>query len=369
MTDTVQKPFFTFTLEGSAYQIGQQQGEMLKAIPGWVDFLGSCNADWSAQNYGDAQALYERSCPGLNEEIQGLSDTLHLSSQQLIYHFFTYLVPPRCSHFTALPDLTANGHTLVGRSYEFNIETNDNRFCLTRPQGKYAHMGTTSLLLGRLDGMNEHGLVVTMSAGGIPVGNIPELRPPVQAGLQFWAVVRSLLENCKDVPEAVAWLKEIPCGGNPNLIFADAAGRAARAEVYGAHKTIREVEEGCLCATNHFNEAEMLEHTGFVMANSPRRYQLIQNFLEEKRGKLDVEGIKSFLSRHYPQGLCCHYYADTFGTMHSQVFDPQAREMHICFGSPAVNGWHSYGFRGGDIPSEEFTVSFPQETAPASFWR
>jgi predicted choloylglycine hydrolase len=369
MTETMQKPYFTFTLEGTSYQIGQQQGKMLKEIPGWVEFFGSCKPDWSEQYYGDAETLYRRTCPGLNEEIQGLADTLHFSPQQLVYHFFTYLVPPHCSHFAALSDMTANGHTLVGRSYEFNIETNDNRFCLTRPQGKYAHMGTTSLLLGRLDGMNEHGLVVTMSAGGIPVGNVPDLRPPVQTGLQFWAVVRSLLENCKDVPEAVAWLKEIPCGGNPNLIFADASGRAARAEVWGAQKTIRQVEEGYLCATNHFNETEMLEHAGFVMANSPVRYELMQRFVEGKRQKLDVEGIRGFLSQPYPQGLCCHYYAETFGTMHSQIFDPQAREMQVCFGSPAVNDWHSYSFHDEAIPGEEFMVSFPQETAPASFWR
>ncbi|HWQ45399.1 MAG TPA: C45 family peptidase [Longilinea sp.] len=369
MTETIQRPYTTVTLQGTPYQIGCQQGESLKQIPGWVNFLGSCAPEWSQQHYAEAKRLYEQFCPGLNEEIQGLTDTIGISPDRLIYHFFTYLLPPRCSHFVLLPDQTANGHSLHGRSYEFNIETNDNRFCLTRPQGKHAHYGNTSLLLGRLDGMNENGLVVTMTAGGIPIGNTPELRPPVQQGLQFWVVVRSLLENCKDVSEALDWLKEIPCGGNPILMLSDSQGQAARVEIYGAKKSIRSVEAGYLTATNHFSDPEMEPHNGFVMANSPMRAKRIQSWIEEHSRTAGMDEGKQLLSAKYPQGLCCHYYAETFGTLHSMLFDPQAKEIQICFGSPAENGWYSYDFRSGDIPGKEYMVSFPQETAPASFWR
>jgi len=34
-------------------------------------------------------------------------------------------------------------------------------------KGKFAHLGFSSLLFGRQEGMNEYGLTVTMSGGGI----------------------------------------------------------------------------------------------------------------------------------------------------------------------------------------------------------
>ncbi|MDU4753181.1 MAG: isochorismatase family protein, partial [Clostridium butyricum] len=41
-----------------------------------------------------------------------------------------------------------------------------------------------------------------------PVGNSDGLRKPAIVGLQFWAIIRYLLENCKDVDEALEYLKD-----------------------------------------------------------------------------------------------------------------------------------------------------------------
>jgi len=55
-----------------------------------------------------------------------------------------------------LPGLTASGHVLLGRSYAFDDTMDDLQLCTTRVAGKYAHVGFSLLLLGRLDGLNEH---------------------------------------------------------------------------------------------------------------------------------------------------------------------------------------------------------------------
>ena len=78
--------------------------------------------------------------------------------------------------------------------------------------------------IGRDDGINEMGLTVTLSSSGFPVGPLPEMRRPAVTGLQFWAVVRTLLENCRDVKEALSMLKDMPVAYNLNLIVLDREG-------------------------------------------------------------------------------------------------------------------------------------------------
>ena len=82
-------------------------------------------------------------------------------------------------------------------------------------------------------------------------------------------------------------------------------------------------------------------------------------------GPFRREGMRAFLSALYPEGLCHHYFAEYFGTIHAMVFDVQAREIDVCFGPPSVNDWHRITFAS---PMQEFVVRLPQETAPPGFF-
>ena len=62
-------------------------------------------------------------------------------------------------------------------------------------------------LVGRDDGMNEHGLCVTFSGGGTLK------KEPTKAGFPFFLVVRALLDNCKTVAEALKHLEKMPVYG------------------------------------------------------------------------------------------------------------------------------------------------------------
>ena len=110
--------------------------------------------------------------------------------------------------------MTASGHPMTARNYEFNDEAEDFTVIKTCIKGKYTHIGTSVLGIGRDDGINEMGLTVTLSSSGFPVGPLPEMRRPAVTGLQFWAVVRTLLENCRDVKEALSMLKDMPVAYN-----------------------------------------------------------------------------------------------------------------------------------------------------------
>jgi predicted choloylglycine hydrolase len=353
-------------LEGSAYQIGQRQAVIIQQNPALRASFTSTPQDWISANFANAASLYREYCPGLEEELQGVADGLKVPPGQLFYNLLTYLKPIHCSHFALKPEKTTNGHTLVGRNYDFGPESEDMRLCLTRPQGKFHHLAFSSLLLGRSDGMNDQGLVLTMSAGGIPVGSLPGMTPPMQTGLQFWAVGRSVLENCASVAQAVDWLKHIPCGGNPIYLLADRSGQAAKVEIHGAEIAI-EYADPYVYATNHYTSAELAHYTQPPMPNSVVRAQRIQELINQHPEGVSAAAMRQLMSTRYPDGLCNHFYQEMFGTLYSFIADPQDGRMDICFGSPAVNSWHTFTLSQPN-EAQTYPVKLPQASGFREFW-
>lgn len=345
---TQQQVFFQHVvLEGSPYEIGKTQGEAIKRYAGFVDFLRSGAGKLSPGQFRKISEQMDHYCPGIRDEIRGMADAIGVAEQDLIYYSFTHLHKGKCSHFAVLPSRTEEGRMLVGRSYEFGLKTEDLRLCTMRVNDKYAFIGSSLIFFGFTEGMNEHGLVMTMSAGGWPVGATPEMRPPIDDGFQFWFVVRSVLERCKTVEEAVALIMEIPTCGNPNFIVADRSGSAALIEVFGRNKAIKRInpqnEEGFLCSTNHFTLPEMQPFRDPVWINSQARYDAITKCLNGSQ-KVTRKAVKMLLSSEYPQGLACHYYDEGFGTLRSMIFDPLGAEIEMCFGSPVGGSWQRIDF-------------------------
>ncbi len=358
-------------LRGSSEAVGRQQAEAMKQVPGWVQFLGSGRGVFSPQEFKRAWNCFSRYCPGLNEEIEGLAGGLGIPVEAVVYYAETYLQAGHCSQLAVLPALTAGGQTLVGRSYEFGDTADDFRLCSTFIDGKYGHIGFSSLVLGRGEGMNEHGLIVTHSSGGMPIGRRTGLRPALQDGLQFWALIRAILEGCRTVDEAMQLIADVPICGNPVLIVTDRSGQAALVEIFGAHVAVKRIDGGSpqqyLHATNHFTLPEMVAHAPKVMANSPVRYRTIQAQLDRAGGRIGRETLKELLTAAYPAGLCCHYYGQFFGTLRSMVFDGTAGEVEICFGSPQVNNWHRFDLSPA-VEGGVYPAWLPQEEAGPEFW-
>ncbi len=375
MTDqpqSIRAPFSITALRGSPYEIGVQQAHQIAGIPGFVDYLRSGQTVPGDRDTARVLELLRHHCPNLVEECTGLCDTLQIPADQLVYYAQTYLRPAHCSHFIIGPAATADGRLLVGRNYDFSEKMDDLRLCWTQPTGSYAHLGFSAQLFGRVDGMNEHGLTVTMSGGGIPMGVTPGLRPPLQEGLQFWALIRTVLERCKTVAEALDCFRDFPFAGNPIFLFADAAGHAARAEAFGAAKAIQELDgnspEPWLIAVNHYHAPELRRLDPGAMQNSLHREQLIQARLQAAAPQITAETLKTLLSTRYPEGLCCHYYPEFFGTLHSLVFDPQERRAEFAYGSPAVNSWNT--LRSDTPLTPDFRqVELPYESADPTFWQ
>lgn len=349
-------------LAGTNYEIGRRMGEHIKRYPKPGIPQQPCGL--GAQDMIYARHLLEQWCSGINEEIEGVADVLGFPPEISAYYTMTYLVP-RCSQAVVLPQRTENRHTMLARSYEFSPAAEDFILARTSVKGKYTHIGTTAMQLGRDEGVNECGLAVTMSSCGLPVGAPKGMRASALRGLQFWAVIRTLLENCADVAQAIDYLDGMPIAYNINLILADKAGNAALFETLDGETGIRQIgadtQEQYLFATNHAALPLLIRREPFAMRHSLVRYEKIRNFLETTQ-RVDSGLLRKLLHEKYPQGLYCPYYKDFFGTTKSMLLDVNDGTIELCWGGIEQNGWKCYGV---DTPLKESRERIAMEPEPS----
>lgn len=366
--EAIERQYTYAVLEGSSYEVGKQQAEALMADKGTVEFFTKpCDefGSLTSQDLDQIIRFNEQYCPGLNEEIKGFADTLQVPAENVIYYAASYPRGGACSHMAVLPEITRDGHLYVGRSYEWSLD-DEMRLCTTRIKGKAAHMGFSIFQFGRFDGMNEHGLTVTMSMG-VPGPS------PKEKGVRFWVVIKTLLENCKTVNEAEKFIREIPISFYLNLMVADKTGEAALFEIACSKMSVKRIgpmtKEKYLCSTNHYNQPEMLGCDTNRMWQSLARYKAMADRLETKKPAIDKETIRHILSSHMPEGVACHYYKDWLGTLWSLLFDVTSGSMEVCFGSPVHNPWRSFSL-GDSVGITTYRARFIDDKVPEpGFWR
>jgi len=351
----------TIELSGSNYEIGAALGRMTAAIPQLKALHTAGLPGLDADAAERASALFSQWCPGLNEELQGFADALQVPVTQIIYYGMTYL-RPNCSQIALLPALTESGRPLLARNYEFSHEAEDFTLVKTRVKGKYAHLGTSVLHFGRDDGFNESGLAVTMSSCGFPVGALAAMRKPKLAGLQFWAVIRTLLENCQNVREALDYTAEMPIAYNLNLMLLDRTGNIALVETLDGRRAVKHISRGegeqYLCATNHPVLPELIPYEPKAMRHSWQRYEWIRGRLAGA-GAVTSKDLQEMLLAPYPDGLCCHCFREFLGTTKSMVIDPAGGTIELCWGGRRENGWHKYSIQAPLAFTEnEIEISF-----------
>jgi predicted choloylglycine hydrolase len=357
-------PVHTIELKGTNFEIGYKLGRIISENTAHKLAYIRTLEGFGQSQYKDAVKLFDEWCPGISEEIAGFADALNVNAEQIAYYAMTYLIP-RCSQIAVLPGLTAQNKPLLARNYEFNHQMEDFVLARTSVTGKYTHMGTSTMSFGRDDGFNEHGLAVTMSACGFPVGAAPFLRAPKIKGLHFWAAIRAILENCKNVEEALHYLKEMPIASNINLMLLDKSGNAALFETMDGNQETKQIspasQEQFLWATNHPVLPSLIQYEPEAAIHSLRRGEWIASRLEGA-SEITNEQLKKMLLSNYPDGLCCHYFQDYFGTTKSMLFSPADGIMELCWGGRAENGWQTYDIKQV-MPDSSTTIQICMENA------
>ncbi|MFW9876803.1 MAG: C45 family autoproteolytic acyltransferase/hydrolase [Candidatus Thorarchaeota archaeon] len=349
----ISKKFYHVVLEGTSYEIGQQIGDLLykdNKLP--IHLITSGVSDpqkLGFKEFKDIQIFMEEYCPGINDEMQGLADNLGVNVKKISYYDVILSGPPGmfgCTHFSVLGKATVDNHTLTGRSYEWDAEQEDFVLYTTRLKGKNKHIGFSGLTFGRAEGLNEYGLAVTMSNGGIFGKKLKNNK-----GFVFWLIIRALLENCKNIEDATKFIKNIPVLGFFNFIISD-SGNILLIEcadgIKGFKKIDKNSEEYYICATNSYTLPETVkfnkDNIEIRLNGAIWRRDFVEHALKRKYPKISMSTIRKILSKNIPQGVCAHWYLDGFGTNWSLIFDNTKPHVEICFGAPTHNEWRTFNF-------------------------
>ena len=343
-------------VEGTPYDAGWLEGTFLRQA-------GRCLISYEPPEpqatAREMRRAYEPYCPGLVEEVEGVADALGLPFAQALFCACIGPAVQGCTHAVALPAITANQHVLVARNYDMGLAEADLCLCTTRTVGQAAHLGFSDMCVGRLDGLNEHGLCVTLSSVWDPVPE--DWREP--HGLHYAIAIRAALGWCKSVDEAVDLWQRMPIGSHGSLLAADRSGQAALVEVAGRRRAVKRVdsdtEEQYLVAANHITLVDLSEGAGHVpSAHSTSRYDALASWLQENRGEISSDGLKGFLNRGWASGVSSYSPEHRAGTLWSMVLDVTAGTAEVRFGPPPQDGWHAFGL-DGPVGVEEYTALFP----------
>lgn len=231
------------THRGSHYDLGVQTGNWLKQ----TKLLKNREQEWKKRiprfdiDINETHSIFQIYAPKIWEEIMGMQDVLKLPTRQMILNFAHY-------RFTDLKDggcTVFRGQDFIVRNYDYHPATYDGRYLLFQPNdGGLAQIGPTSRVTGRMDGMNEAGLVMAY--------NFMHRKKPAN-GFICYMIGRLILELCKDVDGAIQLLKNLPHRSSFSYILMDKELNHAIVEVTPRDIQVR-YDNIC---TNHY---EILTH-------------------------------------------------------------------------------------------------------------
>ncbi|ANU18870.1 acyl-CoA--6-aminopenicillanic acid acyltransferase [Planococcus plakortidis] len=295
---------------GSHYDYGMMQGIALKESI----TLHNRRGQWKSKrprfviDPAEAQAAFNEYAPKLWDELKGLEDSLQLPIDEVLRDFGGYRIdapPSGCSIVT--------GEDFLVRNYDFHPQTYEGRFCLFQPEEGNALIGPSQRILGRMDGMNEHGLAMGY--------NFMHRKNPGD-GFVCYMIGRIILESCATIEEAVDLVKDIPHRGSFSYVVTDKGGATKVIEATPRKVAVRDA----IACTNHF-EIQQHENRNYLK-DSYERLSIIEQNAEDA-----MEAYRAYrLFNDTGRGLFSNLYKSWAGTIHTSVYLPKEREVWFALG-------------------------------------
>lgn len=296
---------------GSHYDFGFRQGGLLKNSL----TVENREKQWKIRKphfiieENTVKQELEAFAPQIWDELRGLGDALGWSMNGVLQEFGGYRLAYKrsgCSIYT--------GSDFMVRNYDYHPKTYEGRFTVFQPtDGGYAVIGPSQRITGRMDGMNEKGLVMGY--------NFTHRKKPGD-GFICSMIGRIVLERCANVAEALGMLVHIPHRHSFSYVIFDPSGKSFVVEATPREVTVR---DGHTC-TNHFEE--MTHENRHHLDDSLAR----MNTIEQQR-KMTERGYDAFrLFNDTGKGIFSDKYREWAGTIHTSLYFPQERKMGFAIG-------------------------------------
>ncbi|MGG3885152.1 C45 family autoproteolytic acyltransferase/hydolase [Brevibacillus panacihumi] len=281
---------------GSSYEIGKTLGQQARHNPIVQTFEKITRDQIDVQAM---ESIYTAFAPHVLEELRGLAEGLELTWGQVCARFGGYDVP-KTEAMGCSAILTRDYYV---RNYDFSPDFYDGFFSLLQPDQAFATAGYNLQLIGRHDGVNEHGLVIGLHF----VSNAGYTR-----GISAWTAVRMVLDTCRNVEDAIQLLQELPHAACYNFSIGDKSGDLAVVEASPEGIQVRR-DAALLSCVNHFQTDLLAPKNRSIIAGSVKRNAYMQG-LQDKAYTQD-EMVQLFKDKESP--LFFRDYADLFGTLHT----------------------------------------------------
>ena len=213
--------------------------------------------------------------------------------------------------------LWTRGEPILVRNYDYHPGRIEGTFLASEWHDTRV-IASMDSLWGALDGLNEHGLAVSLAFGG---------RKVVGDGFGIPLVLRYILEFSRTVEEAVEVLKRVP---------SHMAYTVALMDREGAYKTVlvapdrpAEVTDKRV-STNHQNDVEWHEHA--ELTDTLAREELLADKIHD-----EDETAEQFVSRFTEPPIRSLHYERAFGTLYTAIYWPERGEVEYRWPN---RSWH-----------------------------
>ncbi|MBM7540213.1 C45 family autoproteolytic acyltransferase/hydolase [Amphibacillus cookii] len=254
--------------------------------------------------------LLDHFAPKLRFEIEGLANALKMSQQEAVRSFAGYYLEvgkSGCSIMT--------GDQYFVRNYDSHPNGYEGRYVLYQPtDGGYASMGPSMQITGRIDGINEKGLVMGYNfTNRIGSGD----------GFICNMIGRMLLEYCATVEEGVKLLKAIPHRTSFSYVLMDRSGQSVIVEA-SPRTVLTRMANVC---TNHFEY--LTQENRYRNDESIRRMDRINRHLPSR-----LKANQAYqIFNHRSHAVFSNKYQAWSGTLHTSLYQPSQGKGWIGLGA------------------------------------
>jgi len=305
-------------LKGNSYEAGKHYAEILY------------KNGFRFPQVTEEKLIFGESCkqiltdfdPHIVKEIQGFAEGCHSTFQEVssfLLSIGVFELAGQCSIFSAF-----NGKEMfIGRNYDmlFNLK-NTTESSLVCFDNKNKYLGQSDCFIGKVDGINEHGLFVGISS--VPHDGI-------KPGLNFYFAVKYILENCCTVDEGIDVLKRFPSSVANNYLLADPQGNMAVVEVTPNSYQVRLPTNNYIHCTNHHESTSLTESWNW--SKSKERFETLDTRLKQNVNNMDLTIAQSVMSETKGH-VCLNLKEQQFGTLFSVIANLNTLDIHRAEGQP-----------------------------------
>lgn len=263
----------------------------------------------------EAKQYYQQFVPSLWQELEGVSSVLDWTYNEVMHEYSGYQQDWRKSGCSAL----MNG-SFFARNYDYHPKTYEGRLMLWKPLGGYASIGISGRMIGRIDGMNEKGLVVGF--------HFVNRRNPAK-GFICTTIARFLLDSCATTEEAITLLELLPHRHAFNYSLLDIHGDSAVVEASGRGVSVNRNTVAC---TNHFQSDELALENRYHIIESEERLKNLKEYY--KRSMTPMQAYDLFNDPE--KGIFKKNYGSWSGTIHTVIYIPSTLTMIFGLGENAA---------------------------------